>query len=123
MTIRQQTNTPMKTTARPDETPNGHDPLNTVFFEGCGQQPVQRHASPQAAFTRWLSVEQIRKMQRMRRNTVIKAMNAGDLPFEQRGRIRYARLSDVLLWEERRLRHAASPSRHVIDPDLLDLAG
>lgn len=52
---------------------------------------------------RWLSVNQIRKMQRMRRENVIAAMNAGELPFERRGRIRYARLFDVLAWEERRM--------------------
>lgn len=51
----------------------------------------------------WLSVEQIRKMQRMRRTAVIAAMHAGELPFERRGRIRYARLSDIIAWEETKL--------------------
>lgn len=62
-------------------------------------------------------------MQRMRRETVIAAMESGELPFERRGRIRYARLSDVLLWEERRLAGEAPPSTFRIDPDLADLAG
>ncbi len=52
---------------------------------------------------RWLSVEQIRKQQRMRRETVVEAMLAGQLPFEQRGRIRYARVQDVEAWEQSRL--------------------
>ena len=47
---------------------------------------------------RWLTVEDIRKQQRMRRETVIAAMLAGELPFEQRGRIRYARITDVIAW-------------------------
>jgi hypothetical protein len=34
--------------------------------------------TPVAAFSHWLSVEQIRKMQRMRRQTVIKAMELPD---------------------------------------------
>ncbi len=59
--------------------------------------------SPDAAKVRWLTVEDIRKMQRMRRTTVIEAMECGDLPFEQRGRIRYARLCDVITWEQKRL--------------------
>jgi hypothetical protein len=40
------------------------------------------------------------------------------LPFEQRGRIRYIRLSDVLAWEERRTRHQEQPQRLPIHPDL-----
>ena len=74
-------------------------------------------------FHHWLSVEQIRKMQRMRRTTVIAAMEAGVLPFERRGRIRYARLSDVLVWEESRLSHPVAYSTWPIDPDLAYLAG
>jgi hypothetical protein len=71
---------------------------------------------------RWLSVEQVRKMQRMRRGTVIRAMQRGELRFEQRGRIRYARLSDVLAWEERRLKKEAEPPRrHLVHPDLAGL--
>lgn len=71
---------------------------------------------------RWLSVDQIRKMQRMRRETVLEAMLSGELPFEQRGRIRYARLSDVLAWEERRLARDAEPLRGLVHPALADLA-
>lgn len=40
----------------------------------------------------------------MRRETVVAAMLAGELPYEQRGRIRYARACDVESWEEKRLR-------------------
>jgi len=47
---------------------------------------------------RWLTVEQIRKQQRMRRERVIEAMLSGELPYEQRGRIRYARVCDVEVW-------------------------
>jgi hypothetical protein len=77
---------------------------------------------PVAAFSHWLSVEQIRKMQRMRRETVIKAMESGELPFEQRGRIRYARLADVLAWEERRVAPPLVYSTRPIAPELADLA-
>lgn len=73
------------------------------------------------AFHRWLSVNEIRKMQRMRRTTVIAAMEAGELPFEQRGRIRYARLADVLVWEESRLSRPVALSHRPIHPDLADL--
>lgn len=62
-------------------------------------------------------------MQRMRRQTVILAMESGELPFERRGRIRYARLADVLAWEERRLSHPETLSTFLIHPDLSDLAG
>jgi len=67
---------------------------------------------------RWLSLEQIRKMQRCRRETVKLAMDSGELPFEQRGRIRYARLTDVIRWEERRLAPDAEPVRGLVHPDL-----
>jgi len=76
-----------------------------------------------SAWTTWLSVEQIRKMQRMRRSTVIAAMESGQLPFERRGRIRYARLADVQRWEESRLSRPVELSRHPIHPALLDLLG
>lgn len=69
----------------------------------------------------WLSVEQIRKMQRMRRQRVIDAMNAGELPFEQRGRVRYARLSDVRAWEHARLRGTPEPRPARIHADFADL--
>ena len=68
----------------------------------------------------WLSVEQIRKRERMRRERVIEAMEAGDLPYERRGRIRYARLSDIIAWEERRL-NIAEPKIRKIRSDLHDL--
>lgn len=96
------------------------NPLDTCFFE---PQPQPPQPPKEGAFTHWLSLDQIRKMQRMRRQTVIAAMESGELPYERRGRIRYARLSDVLLWEERRLAGEAPPSTHRIDPDLADLAG
>jgi hypothetical protein len=76
----------------------------------------------QAVLPRWLSVEQVRKMQRMRRETVLAAMRTGELPFERRGRICYARLSDVVAWEERRLKSETKPSRCFIHPDLAGLA-
>ncbi|MEO1009571.1 MAG: hypothetical protein AAFX79_13495 [Planctomycetota bacterium] len=68
----------------------------------------------------WLSVEQIRKRERMRRERVIEAMEAGELPYERRGRVRYARLSDVIAWEERRLRTPETTSGS-IRSDLEDL--
>ncbi|MCG3126033.1 MAG: hypothetical protein CHACPFDD_00861 [Phycisphaerae bacterium] len=101
--------------AGPLATPS--NPLNATFFEP--KQPV----ATDGPFSHWLSLEQIRKMQRMRRATVIAAMESGELPYERRGRIRYVRLSDVFLWEERRLAGEAPPSDHRIDPDLADLAG
>lgn len=99
------------------------DALNTGFIDYREQSCISPHAPPEGAFHRWLSVEQIRKMQRMRRQTVHKAMLSGELPYERRGRICYARLSDVLVWEERRLRGVATPSRRRIAPELADLAG
>jgi len=102
---------------------NNTNPLDTVFFDGHERKPVQPHAPPQRAFTRWLSVEEIRKMQRMRRSTVIEAMQSGELPFEQRGRIRYARLSDILAWEERRIAKVSAVTTRTIDSDLADLIG
>lgn len=68
----------------------------------------------------WLSVEQIRKRERMRRERVIAAMEAGELPYERRVRIRYARLSDVIEWGERRL-NTAEPRVQSIRNDLQDL--
>ena len=58
---------------------------------------------------RWLTVEDIRKQQRMRRDAVVAAMLSGELPFEQRGRIRYARVTDVIAWEESRLSRGHGP--------------
>jgi hypothetical protein len=71
---------------------------------------------------RWLSVEQIRKQQRMRRKRVIDAMLRGELPYEQRGRVRYARASDVEVWEQSRLAQSIPVSTREICPELLDLA-
>ena len=88
--------------ARDRQVPN---PLDTSFI-----QP------------RWLSVEQIRKQQRMRRETVIDAMLSGELPFEQRGRIRYARVTDVEAWEERRLQQKQTPRATLVHPDLAEFA-
>lgn len=80
-------------------------------------------AGTEAVLPRWLSVEQIRKLQRMRRETVIDAMLTGELPFEQRGRIRYARLSDVVAWEQRRVEREPKAVSGLVHPDLADLAG
>ena len=63
----------------------------------------QTEDGPTAELPRWLSVEQIRKMQRVRREVVLAAMASSRLPFERRGRVRYARRCDVLAWEESRL--------------------
>ncbi len=72
---------------------------------------------------RWLSVEQIRKQQRMRRKTVITAMLTGALPYEQRGRIRYARVSDVEAWEHSRVaRSGESLTSILVHPDLVGLS-
>ena len=78
--------------------------------------------SDSPALPRWLSVDQIRRLQRMRRETVIEAMLSGELPFEQRGRIRYARLTDVIAWEERRLKPDHKPVKGLVHPDLAHLA-
>ena len=77
----------------------------------CQQHPV-----------RWLTVEDIRKQQRMRRNAVVAAMLAGELPYEQRGRIRYARITDVEAWENSRLGREKSPKRLLVHPDLAEFA-
>jgi|GEM_PF-2619382 len=74
-----------------------------------------------ATLPRWFSLEQVRKMQRMRRETVIAAMHNGELPFEQRGRIRYVRLTDLIAWEERRTKPQAQAKRTLIHPDLQGL--
>ena len=70
---------------------------------------------------RWLTVEDIRKQQRMRREVVVSAMLSGELPYEQRGRIRYARLSDVEAWEQSRLQSRVPASRTIlVHPDLAE---
>lgn len=82
----------------------------------------RRVASSDSAFAsqpRWLSVNQIRRQQRMRREAVLAAMASGELPFEQRGRIRYARECDVIAWEQKRLTRAPDSARLAIHRDLL----
>jgi hypothetical protein len=71
---------------------------------------------------RWLTVEDIRKQQRMRREAVVAAMLAGELPYEQRGRIRYARVSDVEAWENSRLCREKMPKVLLVHPDLAEFA-
>ncbi len=68
--------------------------------------------------SRWLSVEEIRKQQRMRRQRVIEAMDSGSLPFEQRGRARYARQCDVEAWELTRLKNRPAPRNGTVRPEL-----
>jgi len=75
----------------------------------CNEHPV-----------RWLTVEAIRKQQKMRREAVVAAMLAGELPYEQRGRIRYARVSDIEAWEEKRLRRGRKKTPLLVHPDLAE---
>ena len=115
------TRTPEKLAIRirpPDEPTNNNSPA------GEEQSPFSQLRMPdrESTLPRWLSVEQVRKMQRMRRETVIEAMQSGELPFERRGRICYIRLTDVIAWEERRLRPDADRKCGLIHPDLADLA-
>ena len=77
----------------------------------CQQHPV-----------RWLTVEEIRKQQRMRREAVVAAMLAGELPYEQRGRIRYARITDIQAWENSRLSREKSTKQLLVHPDLVEFA-
>jgi hypothetical protein len=74
----------------------------------------------QESAPRWLSLDQIRKQQRMRREAVLAAMLSGELPYEQRGRIRYARVSDVRAWEIRRLANPGPRAVVDIHPELLE---
>lgn len=71
--------------------------------------------------SRWLSLEQIRKQQRMRRQRVLRAMLDGELPYEQRGRIRYARICDVEAWEQRRMTSLGVVSTRPVAPEIADL--
>ena len=71
---------------------------------------------------RGLPVEAIRKQQRMRRETVIAAMLSGELPYEQRGRIRYARVCDVEAWEERRLQRGQKRVAIYVHHELAEFA-
>jgi hypothetical protein len=77
-------------------------------------------SSEQQSRPRWLRVEQIRKQRRMRRKTVIATMLCGELPYEQRGRIRYVRVSDVEAWEERRLDNPRPSAAVEVHPSLLE---
>jgi hypothetical protein len=98
----------------------------TTVSQDRKRPPFDAHAPPRAAaesgLPRWLTVDQIRKMQRMRRERVLEAMLTGELPYEKRGRIRYARLSDVIAWEERRLAPEEHPFAGLVHPDLADWA-
>ncbi|MFG0245383.1 MAG: hypothetical protein ACF8MF_04940 [Phycisphaerales bacterium JB052] len=66
-------------------------------------------------------MHQVRQLSRCRRQTVIDAMESGELPFEQRGRNRYIRRFDFLAWEEFRLRAEYDPNPARIRADLSDL--
>src|SRR5262245_19430160 len=90
----------------PGGTP-GHTPIGIRQPDVMRLEPEKASPLSEASMPRWLSVEQVRKMQRMRREGVIAAMRNGELPFEQRGRICYLRLTDVIAWEERRMRSKA----------------
>ena len=90
-------------------------------------KPTGSPPTPEAAPTRegiseprWLSVNQIRKQQRCRRSAVIAAMESGALPFEQRGRVRYARVCDVQAWEQARLIKPQPTSPRQVHPDLAE---
>ena len=104
----------------------GPTSLDSDLFPARERRPFDAHAPPnttaEAELPRWLTVDQIRKMQRMRRERVVEAMLSGELPYEQRGRIRYARLPDVLAWEERRLAPEEEPLAGLVHPDLADWA-
>ena len=84
---------------------------------GTDQPQGQPPAGPAS---RWLSVNQIRKQQRCRRAVVIAAMESGQLPFERRGRIRYARVCDVQAWEQSRLIKPQPSSPRTISNDLAE---
>lgn len=55
----------------------------------------------------WLSVNHIRKRIGRRKEFVSDAMERGELPSEQRGNGRYARLCDVEAWEATLVRHTS----------------
>ena len=88
---------------------------NSLF----NQQPQKEgQARQNLNETRWLSLDQIRKQQRCRRELVIAAMLSGQLPYERRGRIRYARVCDVQAWEQARLIKPKAEALAAIHPDL-----
>lgn len=45
-------------------------------------------------------------------------MESGELPYERRGRIRYARVCDVEAWEQARLAKPRPAAQVAIHPDL-----
>ena len=72
---------------------------------------------------RWVSCEEIRKMEHCRRQRVIDAMDSGELPYELRGRARYSRMDHVEKWELDRLRATGKRTNSIkIRPDLLQFA-
>ena len=83
------------------------------------RQPRQKDQHNESG---WLSTDQIRQRVRVRREVVKAAMDGGELPYEQRGRGRYARLSDVEEWEKQRLRKPGESEPLSIDPDLAKFA-
>jgi len=99
--------------------PNIHIPAQSANGTPIPKQGTG-NAQRQINSTVWLSVEQIRKRERMRRERVIEAMASGALPFEQRGRIRYARLCDIIQWEEARI-SIRPQSPMALRQDLTDL--
>jgi excisionase family DNA binding protein len=107
-----------------DKTPVKIRPPDDAESKAEGSRPAGAWAmdisvpTREKALPRWLSVEQVRKMQRMRRETVKRAIRNGELPFERRGRIIYIRLSDVLTWEEKRIGQRAEKRKTLIHPDL-----
>lgn len=104
----------------------GSTSLDSDLFPNQRRPAFDAHTPPstaaEAELPRWLTVDQIRKTPRMRRERVLEAMLSGELPYEQRGRIRYARLGDVLAWEERRLAPEEQPLAGLVHPDLADWA-
>ena len=96
------------------------NPHNSDRSAGPDGQTPQSQGRQVSSECHWLSVEQIRKRERMRRQRVIDAMNSGALSYEQRGRVRYARLADVLRWGDQRVSQQPR-SQVTIRTDLADL--
>jgi hypothetical protein len=69
----------------------------------------------------WLTTEQIRKRVRCRRKKVIDAQDAGQLVYEQRGRIRYSPLWAVEKWEQTLVEPRSDCTQVRIRADLLHL--
>lgn len=83
-----------------------------------GLHQDNHQSKQQTDLPRWLTVDQIRRLQRMRREEVLRAMDSGELRFEQRGRIRYSLFSDVLSWEQSRLSTKREECGGFVHPDL-----